>query len=164
MTRSFVTMARMASLSMSELVQFRLVLESSACRLAAALHNVQQLEDMRSAIERMEQAVGKDVEAFARADVDFHLAVWEASGNALLTMCGRAVAEAIVGLITQQLANSDATERTEAASAALDREIFEAIAARQGGDAGRLARHAIYDRYVPFLPEDAAAGLDALLD
>ncbi len=164
MTRSFVTMARMDSLSMAELVQFRLVLEASACRLAATLHNPEQLKAMRSAIERMEKAVGKDAEAFARADVDFHLAVWRASGNALLTMCGRAVAEAIVGLITQQLADSDATEQAEAASAALDREIFEAIAARKSAEAGRIARHAIYDRYVPFLSGDSAAGMDALLD
>lgn len=163
MTRSFVTMARMDSLSMNELVQFRLVLESSACRLAAALHNDEQLAAMRSAIERMEESVGKDAGEFARADVDFHLAVWEASGNALLTMCGRAVAEAIVALITQQLSDSDATERTEAASAALDREIFEAIAARQGVEAGRRARQAIYDRYAPLLPEGTAIGLDALL-
>lgn len=163
LTRSFTTMARLDSLSMTELVQFRLVLESSACRLAATLHNAEQLAGMRSAIERMEQAVGKDAEAFARADVDFHLAVWEASGNALLTMCGRAVAEAIVGLITQQLMDSEATERTEAASAALDREIFEAIAARQSVEAGRRARQAIYDRYLPLLPEAANAGLEALL-
>ncbi|MGJ9402101.1 FadR/GntR family transcriptional regulator [Arthrobacter sp. KK5.5] len=164
LTRSFATMVRLDSLSMTELVQFRLVLDSSACRLASTLHTPEQLEQMRSCIERMEAEVGKDAAEFARADIDFHLAVWEASGNALLAMCGRAVAGAILALITQQLQDSGAPERTEAESAALDRGIFDAIASGDSGEAGRRARRAIYDRYASMLPTDDAPGLDALLD
>ncbi|MCI9887520.1 FadR family transcriptional regulator [Micrococcales bacterium 31B] len=163
LTKSFVTLARLSTLRVADLVQFRMVLDSSACRLAAALHDDAQLAAMRSAVERMEENVGTDPAAFARADVDFHAAVWEASGNALLTLCGQAVADATVSLITQQLADSGAAETTEAASAALDREVFEAIAAREGVLAGELARRAIHDRYRSFLPDAAAAGLGALL-
>ncbi|MFB0833985.1 FadR/GntR family transcriptional regulator [Arthrobacter halodurans] len=163
LTRSFATMVRLDSLSMTELVQFRLVLDSSACRLASTLHTAEQLEQMRSCVERMEAEVGKDAEAFARADMDFHLTVWEASGNALLAMCGRAVAGAILELITRQLKDSGATERTEAESAALDRGIFEAIAAGEAAEAGRRARQAIYDRYASILPPSDGPGLDALM-
>jgi DNA-binding FadR family transcriptional regulator len=111
----------------------------------------------------MEGEVGKDAEAFARADMDFHLAVWEASGNALLAMCGRAVAGAILELITRQLKDSGSTERTEAESAALDRGIFEAIAAGEAAEAGSRARAAIYDRYASLLPATDGAGLDSLM-
>lgn len=163
LTRSFTTMARMESLSMRELVPFRLVLDSAACRLAAALHTPEQLERMASGIERMEAAVGTDAEAFAHADVEFHQAVWEASGNALISLCGQAVSGAIIELITQQLNDSPDSASSEADSAALDRGIFEAIAARDALEAGRLARQAIYDRYSTLLPEDAVVGLDSLL-
>ena len=98
----------------------------------------------------------------ARADVEFHEAVWEASGNALVSLCGQAVSGAIFELITQQLKESSDSERTEADSATLDRGIFEAIAARDSLSAGRLAREAIYNRYRALLPADAVAGLDAL--
>ncbi|GAA5228948.1 FadR/GntR family transcriptional regulator [Paeniglutamicibacter antarcticus] len=162
LARSFTTMARMDSLSMHDLVPFRLVLDSAACRLAAALHTPEQLQRMQSGIERMEAAVGTDAQAFARADVEFHEAVWEASGNALVSLCGQAVSGAIFELITQQLKESSDSERTEADSATLDRGIFEAIAARDSLSAGRLAREAIYNRYRALLPADAVAGLDAL--
>ncbi|MBB2995821.1 FadR/GntR family transcriptional regulator [Paeniglutamicibacter cryotolerans] len=163
LTRSFTTMVRLDSLSMRELVQFRLVLDSAACRLAATLHTPDQLAAMGSCVERMEAAVGADTAAFARADVDFHLAVWEASGNALLSMCGQAVAGAILQLITQQLKDAADSARIEADSAALDRGIFDAIAAGNSMEAGRRARQAIYDRYSSLLPAEDAPGLDALL-
>ncbi len=50
-------MARVASRSVSELVQFRIVLEISACQLAAAQHTDEQLDRMRDAIDRMEAEV-----------------------------------------------------------------------------------------------------------
>ncbi|MFI8412092.1 FadR/GntR family transcriptional regulator [Paeniglutamicibacter gangotriensis] len=163
LARSFTTMARLEALSMDDLVPFRLVLDSAACRLAAALHTPEQLQRMESGIVRMEAAVGTDAEAFARADVEFHEAVWEASGNALVSLCGQAVSGAIFDLISQQLKDSPDSTRTEADSAALDRGIFEAIAARDAVEAGRLARQAIYDRYSDLLPTGGVLGLDALL-
>lgn len=163
LTRSFTTMVRLDALSMRELVQFRLVLDSSACRLAATLHTEEQLAAMGSCVQRMEAAVGSDAAAFARADVDFHQTVWEASGNALISMCGQAVAGAILELITKALNDSADSARIEADSAALDRGIFDAIAARNPVEAGRRARQAIYDRYSTLLPADDLPGLDALL-
>ena len=101
--RSFTMAARIASLSLSELVQFRIVLESSACQLASALRTPEQLRQMRDAVERMEAEVANGSEEFNRADLDFHAAIWEASHNSLLRVCGQAVAGSILNLMNDRM-------------------------------------------------------------
>ncbi|MGO2052165.1 FadR/GntR family transcriptional regulator [Glutamicibacter sp. 287] len=162
--RSFANMARIASLSLSELVQFRIVLESSACQLAAVMHNAEQLAAMRDAIERMEVEAGTGSDSFNRADLDFHAAVWEASGNALLRICGEAVSGAILNVMNEQMSHSDNERREMKKVVALDRAIFEAIAAGEPAAAGNAAKTAISSYFNHSLDEEGLRGLQALVN
>ncbi|QTG82605.1 FadR/GntR family transcriptional regulator [Arthrobacter crystallopoietes] len=160
--RSFTTMARIASLSLSELVQFRIVLESSACQLAAALHTEEQVEKMRDAVERMEAEVANGSDSFNRADLDFHAAVWEASHNSLLRICGEAVAGSILNLMNDRMERSGNSTAAMEGAVERDRAIFQAIAAGDATAAGTTARNAIAAYFAEYLDEEGARGLSAL--
>jgi DNA-binding FadR family transcriptional regulator len=160
--RSFTTMARIASLSLSELVQFRIVLESSACQLAAALHTEEQVEKMRDAVERMEAEVANGSDSFNRADLDFHAAVWEASHNSLLRICGEAVAGSILNLMNDRMERSGNSTAAMEGAVERDRAIFQAIAAGDALAAGNTARNAIAAYFADYLDEEGARGLSAL--
>ncbi|WP_341394163.1 FadR/GntR family transcriptional regulator [Arthrobacter sp. G119Y2] len=159
--RSFSTLARVAALSLSDLVQFRIVLESSACRLAASLHTEEQLETMSSAVARMEAAV-HDADLFNRADLDFHAAVWEASRNLLLQTSGQAVSSAILGLMNDRISVAPDPRGAMEESAASDRALFEAIAAGNSPAAGAHAQQAIADHFKQYLDDRGRKALHAL--
>ena len=116
--RQFETMARLETLPTVEIVQFRMALESSAARLAAAGRSEDQLAAMKHALEQMDAAVGLDPDAFARADNGFHDAVLEACGNSLLKLCGHAMSTATIDLMTRRLASTDQPHQKEADSVA----------------------------------------------
>lgn len=160
--RSFANMARIASLSLSELVQFRIVLESSACQLAAVMHNSEQLSAMRDAVERMEFEADAGSESFNRADLDFHTAVWEASHNSLLRICGEAVSGTILNVMNDQMSHADNESQEMKKVVALDRAIFDAIEAREPVAAGNAAKTAISTYFKPRLDDEGVRGVDAL--
>ncbi|GGJ49174.1 FadR/GntR family transcriptional regulator [Glutamicibacter ardleyensis] len=161
--RSFANMARVASLSLAELVQFRIVLESSACQLAAVMHNQAQLATMRDAIERMELKTTSGSEAFNRADLDFHAAVWEASHNGILRICGEAVSGAILNVMDEQMSHSENESREMKKVVALDRAIFDAIARGDSAAAGKAAKTAISSYFNAALDAEALRGVQALI-
>lgn len=75
---------------MKELFEVRHVLEKGASELAAVRRSDEDLEQMRTALEQMMQASGGTDDLGEQADVRFHLAIVEASGNTLLKqMMGR---------------------------------------------------------------------------
>ncbi|MBG0738597.1 FadR family transcriptional regulator [Paeniglutamicibacter antarcticus] len=160
--RSFSTMARVASLSLSQLVQFRIVLESSACQLAAALRTDEQVATMGEAIAVMEAEVVNGSESFNRADLDFHATVWAASQNDLLQICGQAVSGSILKLMDDRMGR--ATDKSRAMTDSLERDqaIFAAIVAGDSTRAGNCARNAIATYFSEYLDECGAHGLQAL--
>jgi GntR family transcriptional repressor for pyruvate dehydrogenase complex len=160
--RSFSTLTRVAALSLSDLVQFRIILESSACRLAASLHTEDQLEAMAAAVGRMEEAV-HDASLFNRADLDFHTAVWEASRNILLQTSGQAVSAAILGLMNDRISLAPDPRRAMEESAASDRVLLEAITAGNSAAAGTHARRAISDHFAHSLDNRGKKALSALM-
>lgn len=161
LTRSLTTLTHMDSLGLTELVQFRMMLEATACRLAALGRTEAQLAAMRAAVARMADAVGTDAATFVEADLQFHQAVWDAAGNTLLAMCGRAVGDAIRETITDELSSAD-TAALEADSARRDAEVCDAIAAGDPVRAGLLMRAAFIERYTPLVPDSSA--FDALAE
>ena len=71
-----------------ELIDFRILIETECARLATRHAGSRALEKIRLAFSQMEQANG-DRTAFSKADIAFHLAVAEASGNGIYaTMLG----------------------------------------------------------------------------
>jgi len=162
LSRSLNNLARIASLSLSELVQFRIVLESSACQLAAALRTEEQLEKMRDAVVRMEAEVAHGSDSFNRADLDFHSAIWEASHNALLRICGEAVAGSILNLMNDRMERSANTTGAMQESVERDRAILHAIETRDTAGAGTAARTAIAAYFADYLDDEGTLGLQAL--
>lgn len=63
-----------------ELIDFRIVIESECARLSAAKSGERALTKVRAAFADMKAAVG-DRTAFAKADIAFHRAIAEGSGN-----------------------------------------------------------------------------------
>ncbi|GEB47701.1 FadR/GntR family transcriptional regulator [Streptomyces cacaoi] len=175
----------------AELVQFRMLLDAESYRLAARLHTEEDLARMTALADRMAgcadgephggaqgDARGSgsgdrhggtrgDAHAFSRADAEFHRVVAEASGNALLALCARAVHDAVVEVIEGKLAH--ARQAGDGAdwmrrSVAHHREILAALAAGDGARAAALGRAALYESYAPQLPERDRARLRAALD
>ena len=67
---------------LDSVLDFRIIVESAACELAAERANPADVRAMQDAIHEMEQAA--DVASFRRSDTQFHLAVAVAAHNSML--------------------------------------------------------------------------------
>ncbi|WP_245447513.1 FadR/GntR family transcriptional regulator [Methylobacterium sp. 17Sr1-1] len=126
---------------LSDLAEIRLAIEPAAAALAAARRNAADLDTLDACVAAMRAAPGLDP-AFARADVAFHLALAEASGNRFMHSVG-AVTEAALDVLfhlsrpTDPQAH-DVAWRTHAAIAA-------AIRAGDGAAAATATEAAVRD-------------------
>ena len=154
LSRSLRAMVGTDAMSVSELIEYRVIIEGSACALAALRHDDAQLARMREALERMEQYADTNSESFASADLEFHEAIWAASGNQVLQHSGEAVSGALRRLMQRDAAGSHRDNRVKLASAQIDRGLFEAIARRDAEAASRIVRSAVADRFAPLLDDD----------
>jgi GntR family galactonate operon transcriptional repressor len=79
---------------MRDLVEVRQLLEPSAAKLAASRATMTDHRRVQECIQAMADAVSSgDDGDYAAADVDFHLAIYQASHNALLRQFGTVVAD-----------------------------------------------------------------------
>ncbi|UOQ56288.1 FadR family transcriptional regulator [Leucobacter allii] len=155
LARSFRAMVGTDALSAAELVQYRVILEGSTSRLAAFRHDDAQLARMRRGIERMERDAEANDPGFADADLEFHEAIWAASGNEVLRLSGQAVSGALRPLMQRDAEGEHHDNRVKLDSARIDRGLFTAIEARDSEGASRIARRAVADRFGPLLAEEA---------
>jgi len=160
-------LARSHLSSLAELIQFRMVLDAESYRLAARLHTEDDLGRLTELADRMAGYVADDPHAFSRADAEFHRVVAEASGNALLALCARAVHDAVVDAIEGELVRAeragDAGEWMRR-SVVHHREILAALRGADGARAARLGREALFEHYAPHLSERDRERLRAALD
>ncbi|MFI7445122.1 FadR/GntR family transcriptional regulator [Nonomuraea indica] len=162
--KSMTTLARVQGLSLAELVQFRMVLDSSANLLAARLRTDEQLAEMDAAIDRMREAVEQDYDAFSAADVAFHDAVARASRNKLIQICTEVVRSIVLGLVSGRIAEADDRVALMRRSIRHHEEVLAAVRAGDGPLAARLSRRTMYDYYVGYVPAEERAALRALLE
>lgn len=162
--KSMTTLARVEELSLAELVQFRMVLDSAAILLAARLRTEEQLAEMCAAVARMRAAVESDEAAFGAADVDFHDAVVRASGNKLIQICTDVVRSIVLKLISERIAGAPDREALMLRSIRHHEEVVAAIRAGDGPLAARLSREAMYDYYAGYVAEGERGALRALLE
>lgn len=147
LSRSLRALVGTDALDVSALVEYRVVLEGTTSRLAAVRHDEEQLARMRAAIEQMERDAEANADSFAAADIEFHEAIWEASGNEVLRLTGEAVSGVLRAIIRRDVENEHHDNRLKLESAAIDRSLFVAIEQRDGALASRIARRAVADRF-----------------
>ncbi|UBU17530.1 FadR/GntR family transcriptional regulator [Nonomuraea gerenzanensis] len=162
--KSMTTLARVAELSLGELVQFRMVLDGSAVLLAARLRTEEQLAEMGEAVAAMRVAAGGDENAFGAADVAFHDAVARAGGNKLIQICTEVVRSIVLKLISERIAAAPDRAQLMRRSIRHHEEVIAAIRAGDGPLAARLSRKAMYDYYAGYVDEGERSALRALLE
>ena len=110
---------------MLDLIELRQILEPAAAKLAASRANMNQHRSLKSAIQAMQNQLDNH-EGFARADVDFHIAVYEASQNSFLHQFGTVVADFLqrVFLIQQEVVRDRESLEIDVQ---LHNEVYEAI-------------------------------------
>ncbi|GAA2093740.1 FadR/GntR family transcriptional regulator [Streptomyces albiaxialis] len=165
LSQALARLARSSLSGLGELVQFRMVLEAESYRLAARLRSEDDLARMTALVDLMEEAAPARPRAFSEADADFHRAVAEASGNALLALCARAVHDAVVGVIEGKLTGSggDAGEWMRR-SVAHHRQVLAALRTGDAHRAAHLGRRALYEHYAEFVAPEERELLRAALD
>ena len=121
------------------LLEARALLEPEAARRAAARATARQVALIEEAFLAMVESNSRDDEAWSRADLAFHTAIIEASGNWIYRHFGSAIRAAL--LVTFRLTHRHTTSHGDAV--AMHRDVLEAIRLRK--------------------PEEAAAAMDALI-
>lgn len=123
---------------LDDLMQVRLILEPAAARLAAKTRSPQMVASMHMALDKMRASV-RDTEAFIEADLEFHAAIFLATGNSILihvnSMMGVAMA-AHRHLHTR-------SQRRHRATMSEHREVLRAIEERQPRQAEKALRELI---------------------
>ncbi|MDQ6523108.1 FadR/GntR family transcriptional regulator [Nocardioides sp. LHD-245] len=163
LAKALTTFVKLGQIGVGELIEFRMVVEGSAVRLAAELHDEAALGAMEEAFARMEEAAGVSYEAFSAADVAFHLAVASCSSNSLFSACSEFARDTVLALTTENLKESgDPSERIQET---LRRHgaYLQAIRDRDGRTAEALARQDLVDYYGPHLSPDERARIRLLL-
>lgn len=167
--RSMHRLARADHIGLSELLQFRMVLDGSAHLLAAQLRTEDHLAELEAALDAMREGVTEGVAGpteyaqFSHADVAFHEAIARATGNPLLVTSGEVVRGVVLELIADKLEHADDRTALMRSWLAHHAAVLEAIRDSDGERASRLAKQALYDNYAEYIPAEQRRLLEPLL-
>jgi GntR family transcriptional regulator, transcriptional repressor for pyruvate dehydrogenase complex len=145
-TRVFDSLLESGCTSVLELLEMRVVLDSSAAALASTQPR-SRLGNLREALERMQATT--DLHAFAELDANFHEAVIMASGNRLFLLVFQALKEPIRTLIENSLGTAPKQGRAETLKH--HAAIVDAIRAGDAHRAASAARAHLSEFYRPVL-------------
>ena len=123
-----------------QLMDVRQIFEPKAAHWAAERGSDEAVDQIRSAIERMEEEKGS-IEDFVIADAAFHRSVLHATGNEFLVALEGVIYSALLSSI--RLTNADPRENES--SLPLHRKVFEAIAERNGKKAEKAMDELLAD-------------------
>jgi DNA-binding FadR family transcriptional regulator len=157
-TRVFDSLLESGCTSALELLEMRVVLESSAAALASTQPK-SRFTDLLEALWQMQATT--ELRAFTELDISFHEAVIEASGNRLFHLVFQALKEPIRSLIENSLRspakqNREETLRQHAA-------IVEAIQKGDAHGAASAVRTHLSEFYLPVLPAQDKTRLKSFL-
>lgn len=127
-----------------DLVETRQVLEPAAARLAAGRASLDDLKRMEDAVRAMTEHA-PDHDAYAHADVDFHLAVYAASHNLLLRQFGSVVADLLYLTFNIQQVVAAADDRVLEQDAERHAAVFRAIDRGNGEAAAEAMLSVVLD-------------------
>ena len=118
------------------LLEARALLEPEAASLAAARATARQLADIEEAFLAMVKSNSRDDEAWSRADLAFHTAIIDASGNWIYRHFGSAIRAAL--LVTFRLTHRHTTTHSDVVG--MHRDVLEAIRLRKPAEAAEAMR------------------------
>lgn len=156
-------LTRTDQLSLSQLLVSRMMLDSTANRLAATLRTPVQLARMESAIEAMRASIDEGYAAFSEADFAFHEAIAEASGNMLIQVGNSVVRDTVLSLISDKIASSRNARALMRTSLGHHEQVLDAIRAGEAGRAADASLHSLYDYYAGYVPLVERKALRAML-
>ena len=125
---------------LQQLMELRQIIEPKAARWAAERGDEEGLDKIRIAIERMETEKGS-VEDFVIADAQFHRAVLHAANNEFLAAMDGVIFTALLSSI--RITNKDPRENAD--SLPFHRDVYDAIAQRDGDEAERIMEKLLGD-------------------
>ena len=124
-----------------QLMEVRRIIEPAAVALAAERGSDADLARIEAAFQRM-AAAGDDLDAFVLADLDFHIAILEASHNEFLLPIGHAIRTTLLTML--RLVNPVADENRRI-SVPLHEAIMMAVMARDGAAAAQAMSKSLED-------------------
>jgi GntR family transcriptional repressor for pyruvate dehydrogenase complex len=146
---------RLQQIPVDHLVAFRCVVETATVRLAAGLRPDGPLAEAAAADEAM-RAPGITAEAYEAADVRFHVALAEASGNEALHLVMLAVRDAIGRYLLDRMRRRPDLEAGLARLSDEHDAILAAVRAGDGERAGELMRTHVEGFATAWLPGELA--------
>lgn len=162
--KSLLRLATGDGVSLSELLQFRLLLEGPSAFLAAELRSDRDLAAMDAAIAVMRQSANKGLDEFAGADVDFHDAMARASGNRMIRVCAEVVRGVALNLITEKMKEHQAPRELMDSWVSRHEAVLDAIRRQDGRLASRLMQRDILDVYAPWMSDTDQAVLGRFIE
>ncbi|TXK18776.1 FadR/GntR family transcriptional regulator [Homoserinibacter sp. GY 40078] len=127
---------------MRDLVEVRQVMEPAAARLAAGRAGMADLRRIADALRTMDASTDS-VEAYAHADVEFHLAVYAATHNVLMRQFGNVIADFMYLTFTIQQEVADPAGLVD--DVASHAEIYRAIDRGEGEKAAEAMLDAVLE-------------------
>ncbi|MFT4123440.1 MAG: FadR/GntR family transcriptional regulator [Microbacteriaceae bacterium] len=127
---------------MRDLVEVRQIMEPAAARLAAGRAGMTDLRRISDALRAMDASTGS-VDAYAHADVEFHLAVYGATHNVLMRQFGNVIGDFMYLSFTIQQAVTDPARLSD--DVASHTEIYRAIDRGEGERAAEAMFDAVLD-------------------
>ena len=124
---------------MGDMMDFRILLEEQAVRAAAAHDDQEIINGMADALEEMR---GNDPYAAERADIDFHMSIFSATGNRAFALAGECLSYIVYTSI--HTSRTKLIEDKAISARWLDehQKIYQAVKAHQPEAAGKaLRRH-----------------------
>lgn len=141
-------LVRTNRLSLNEFLPMRITLDGLACALAAGCRTEELLGAMELALAGMGEALtSESSEAFGLADVAYHAAIWDATGNQLVSIFSNVTRDVMLDMIRDHIDHSLDSQAEMNLSFERDTEIFAAIRAGEAELAGYLARSYIFEAY-----------------
>lgn len=142
-SRTFALLLEHDVSSLAHLVELRMALEGVVAFQCAQLPNA-KLARVRAAFDAMRAATDDD--EFARADIEFHVRMAEAAGNASILLIVRALREPMAEAIKLPLSTLG-SERARALTLARHQLLVDAVLDGDGPRARAASHRGLYDNY-----------------
>ena len=137
--QSLETIIQMKHMKIEEILEFRRLTECEAARLASERRTAEDLEKMKEILQRSENVLGES-DAFIACDLEFHLALADASHNAMYSIMMQVCRNVIGESLSDILIKGTEEEQKMRYQRILDvhKETYIAIKNQHGAEAARL--------------------------